>query len=87
MDVIADLAAPLPITVMGELLGIPVEDLGTIAHWSADIARSLDALPVPADRELVERGRGARRALGAYFVDLVAERRRHPQADLAPIGE
>jgi cytochrome P450 len=82
MDVIADLAAPLPVAVIGELLGVPVDDRAGIMGLSADVARSLDALPVPADRELVERGRAARRTLGTYFRHLVTARRCRPQDDL-----
>ena len=82
MDVIADLAAPLPVAVIGELLGVPVDDRAGIMGLSADVARSLDALPVPADRELVERGRTARRTLGTYFRHLIAARRCKPQDDL-----
>jgi hypothetical protein len=81
MDVIADLAAPLPVAVIGELLGVPVDDRAGIMGLSADVARSLDALPVPADRELVERGRAARRMLGTYFRHLAAARRCKPQDD------
>jgi cytochrome P450 len=82
MDVIADLAAPLPVAVIGELLGVPSEDRASLVGLSADVARSLDALPVPADRGLVERGRTARHELGAYFRHLVAARRCRPENDL-----
>src|SRR5216683_3869268 len=67
MDVIADLAYPLPVTVICEMLGVPTEDQATIRQWSADVARSLDALGVPADAEIAARGRTARQALGDYF--------------------
>jgi cytochrome P450 len=82
MDVIADLAAPLPVAVIGELLGVPPEDWAGITPLSTDVAQSLDALPVPADRELVERGRTARQALATYFRHLVAARRCKPRDDL-----
>jgi cytochrome P450 len=68
--------------VIGELLGVPPDDRAGLMGLSADVARSLDALPVPTDRELVERGRAARRMLGTYFRHLVAARRCRPQDDL-----
>jgi cytochrome P450 len=34
MDVIADLAFPLPVTVIAELLGLPAEDRGRFKEWS-----------------------------------------------------
>ena len=82
MDVIADLAYPLPVTVICEMLGVPTEDRGSIRQWSFDVARSLDAIGVPADVEIMTRGRTARHALGDYFRRLLPERRRHPQDDL-----
>src|SRR5438132_5446624 len=82
MDVIADLAYPLPVTVICEMLGVPTGDHHAIRGWSSDIARSLDAIGLLADREIVERGGAARRALGDYFRALVRERRQRPQEDL-----
>jgi pimeloyl-[acyl-carrier protein] synthase len=82
MDVIEDLAYPLPVTVICEMLGVPVGDHASIRGWSADIARSLDAIGLPSDQRIVDRGRVARRALADYFRALVPERRGRPQADL-----
>ena len=82
MDVIADLAYPLPVTVICDMLGVPPGDRDRIRQWSADLARSLDAIGLPADPEIVERGRSARHALGDYFRGLIPERRKRPQADL-----
>jgi pimeloyl-[acyl-carrier protein] synthase len=82
MDVIEDLAYPLPVTVICEMLGVPVGDHGSIRGWSADIARSLDAIGLPTDQSIVDRGRAARRALADYFRALVPERRANPQPDL-----
>jgi cytochrome P450 len=65
MDVIADLAEPLPRGVIGELLGIPEAHRPACAAWSAAVARSLDALPIPEDRPLVAEGRGAGASSGA----------------------
>jgi cytochrome P450/class 3 adenylate cyclase/tetratricopeptide (TPR) repeat protein len=82
MDVISDLAYPLPVTVICEMLGVPAGDRDTMRQWSADITLSLDALGLPSDREIVRRGRAARHALGEYFRGLLPERRRHPRTDL-----
>jgi cytochrome P450 len=82
MDVIADLAYPLPVTVICEMLGVPLSDHESIKHWSADIARSLDAIGLPSDVEIVDRGRIARREIGDYFRRLVPKRRANPQNDL-----
>ncbi|MFN0071329.1 MAG: cytochrome P450 [Chloroflexota bacterium] len=38
MDVIADLANPLPTTVIAEMLGVPVDDRAAFKRWSDDFA-------------------------------------------------
>ena len=82
MDVVADLAEPLPRAVIGELLGIPEAHRAALAEWSAAVARSLDALPILEDRPLVAEGQTARRALGGYVRELIAARRAQPGPDL-----
>lgn len=82
MDVVADLAEPLARGVIGEVLGIPDAHRAALAEWSAAVARSLDALPTPEDRALVEEGQRARRVLGGYVRELIAARRARPEPDL-----
>jgi pimeloyl-[acyl-carrier protein] synthase len=78
-DVIADLAYPLPVVVIAELLGVPPEDREIFEEWSALLAASLDPL-VSAD--LMQRVTQARDALDAYLRGIIAERRREPKSDL-----
>jgi pimeloyl-[acyl-carrier protein] synthase len=82
MEVISDLAYPLPVTVISEMLGVPEGDRERIRQWSADIARSLDAIGLPTDPAIVDRGRTARRAIGDYFRSLLPDRRKRPRGDL-----
>jgi hypothetical protein len=82
IDVITDLAYPLPVTVICEMLGVPVGERREFRQWSLDIGRSLDAIATPSDPVVIERGNAARRALTDYFRTLVAERRARPRADL-----
>ena len=82
MDVIADLAYPLPVTVICEMLGVPLDDHVAIRDWSSDIARSLDSIGLLADPDVMARGDKARRALTEYFRRLLPERRRRPRQDL-----
>lgn len=74
MDLIDDLAHPLPTLVIAEMLGVPVEDREQFRRWSNQIVGS----------EPVERpgGIGPGRAMGEYFRRLLPERRRQPREDL-----
>jgi pimeloyl-[acyl-carrier protein] synthase len=80
-DLIAELAYPLPVTVICELLGVPREDRGRFNEWSAVIAEALDAF-VTAPPDLVERANAGALGLTEYFRQLVATRRRQPGDDL-----
>jgi len=64
------------------MLGVPLDDQNAIRGWSSDIARSLDAIGLMADPDIVARGVAARRNLTEYFRRLLPERRQHPKADL-----
>ena len=82
MDVIEDLAYPLPVRVICEMLGVPTSDQEVFKEWSTDIARSLDAGILPADSDVVPKGRDARLALADYFRALITKRRKDPKPDL-----
>jgi cytochrome P450 len=82
MDVIEDLAYPLPVQVICEMLGVPTSDQEVFRQWSGHIARSLDAAVLPADSDVITRGHEASDALREYFRALIAVRRKHPQPDL-----
>jgi len=79
VDLIEDLAYPLPVVVIAELLGVPAEDRVKFQEWSAVMAASLDPLVAA---ELMERVPVARDGLHAYLRGIIAERRREPRADL-----
>lgn len=81
MELITDLAYPLPAGVICEMLGVPAPDRDRFRQWSADIARSVDAIVV-VDPDIVARANAAGEAIRAYFADLVAERRQTLRADL-----
>jgi cytochrome P450 len=82
LDVVTNLAEPLARAVIGDLLGITEADRAAVAIWSAALARSLDALPIPEDRPLLAAGQAARRALGDYTRERLATRRAAPSGDL-----
>ncbi len=77
MDVIADLAYPLPVIVIAELLGVPVEDRELIKGWSNEMALFFGA----NFRNVAEMHR-AMTEFRVYLRDLVARRRIAPGDDL-----
>jgi len=81
MDVIANLAYPLPVTVISEMLGVPPEDHERFKQWSSELAHSLDPQMTP-NPELMQRQQAAADAFRDYFRGLLAERRAEPRDDL-----
>ena len=81
MDVVTDLAYPLPVVIICELLGVPAEDHETFQDWSSDLAHSIDPDPLISP-EQQERINAAAQAFLEYFRDLIERRRRDPGDDL-----
>jgi cytochrome P450 len=81
IEVVGDLAFPLPVMMICELLGVPAEDVDEFKEWSAATARGLDpSFTWPPG--LLERFQELRRRAMDYFSELIARRRREPQDDL-----
>ena len=79
MDLLSAFAAPLPIIVIAEMLGLPREDRGRLKDWSDRIAPVLDGSI--RERGLMEAGAAATE-LAAYLEAKFAERRADPRDDL-----
>ena len=79
MDVIADFALPLPITIIAEMLGIPAEDHARLNFWSTALLRTVDNVQAP---ELLQLGAEATMEFTAYIRAIIAERRKRPTSDL-----
>ncbi len=79
MDVIEDLAFPLPITVIAELLGVPPSDMNEIHRWSRALAFTLELTTDPA---VYDAGAINAAEFADYLRDMANQRRRAPQDDL-----
>jgi len=80
MDAIRDLAFPLPMLVICELLGIPEEDRARFVTATASGAALLN--PVPPTRAELDRANESSLAAAAYFASLFEQRRKEPRDDL-----
>ncbi len=79
VDLIASLGYPLPVTVIAELLGVPVEDRHLFGPWSSDVSRLLDG---DIDEATANAGVFAVMQLINYLNPLFDERRAEPRDDL-----
>jgi pimeloyl-[acyl-carrier protein] synthase len=84
MDVIADLAYPLPVTVIAEMLGAPPEDRARFKKWSDELSVLAGGGGSPAALTLDDYRRNAKsyNELTEYLGAIAAERRTQPRDDL-----
>jgi cytochrome P450 len=80
MDVIAELAEPLPCIVTAEILGVPVEDHQQLKLWSQDFAEMLGNFQHNPDRAF--RILRAVEEMTAYFRSAIREQKSHPRGGL-----
>ncbi len=79
MDVVTDLAIPLPLTVIGTMLGVPREDHVQVKTWASALGGIADLDPNP---EVQERALQALEAFRDYVGRLIAKHQRQPGDDL-----
>ena len=80
MDVIADLAEPLPCIVTAEMLGVPVEDYQQLKAWSQDFAEMLGNFQHNPDR--VPKILKSVGEMTAYFRSAMEQQRLQPRDGL-----
>lgn len=76
MNLISDFAFPLPITVIGEMLGVPEKDHAKFREWSGKLiaSGSLSSERPRISREIL--------LLVHYVRRLIADHRKHPRPDV-----
>ena len=79
VELMSDLAWPLPVVVIAELLGVPAMDRERFRGWAADLALAFDVGMTPDRAEAAE---VAQEQFIAFFLELAKERARDPQGDL-----
>ena len=77
-DFVADFAGRLPMDVVSEMLGVPESDRDALRAWADTVLHREEGV-----RGVPPEGIAASLRLLQYFVQLVAERRKKPGADLA----
>jgi len=78
-DVMADLANPLPVMVISELLGVPADEYRQFKSWSDKIIEADNTLPGMAIPDEIK---SAFTELRTYFLEEIARRRKNPGTDL-----
>lgn len=80
-EFVFDVAAHLPMIVIGDMLGVKPEDRDKLLHWSDDMVKGLN----PADPTAMERAAAAGGEYVQYALRVIAARRRNPTDDLMSV--
>ncbi|MFD5714468.1 cytochrome P450 [Streptomyces pharetrae] len=78
-DLLAEVAEPLPVAVIAEMLGVPESDRAPLRPWSADICGMYELNP---SEETAAKAVRASVEFSDYLRDLIAARRKEPGDDL-----
>jgi len=78
-DLVWDIAAPLPLIMIGDALGVAPEDRDDLLRWSDEMLRGLTGV---ADDALMEKAIIASAQYGEYAAHVIADRSEHPRDDL-----
>lgn len=79
MDVIADLAFPLPFTVISEMLGMPMDRRDDLRDWSGALVKTLDPI---ITMEEFDAALSAGDAMTGYVLEVIEAKRAQPTDDL-----
>jgi cholest-4-en-3-one 26-monooxygenase len=83
-DFVADFTAPLTLSVLADMLGVPQEDWKLLFQWTNRFAGASD--PEFQDRDDPSRTvEKTRLAMFSYFLELAEERRRAPRDDMVSV--
>jgi len=83
IDFVADFAAPLTLSVLADMLGVPRGDWPRLFHWTNQLVGAND--PEFRDPNAKLTDEKASRELFAYFEELAARRRHEPADDLVSV--
>jgi cytochrome P450 family 142 subfamily A polypeptide 1 len=82
-DFVWDVAAPLPLLLIADMLGFPPEAYDDLLRWSDDLIRATNQNPTP---EIQTAGMEAAIAFREYQLGVIADRRsKPPQSDLISV--
>jgi len=82
-DLVRALTYPLPVIVIAEMIGVPMDQRDQFKEWSDGLVENLGlGLLAPEPPEVIARELQLIDEMRAYFTQLVAERRTRPRDDL-----
>ncbi|MED1421020.1 cytochrome P450 [Bacillus smithii] len=82
LEMIRDFAAPLPVIIIAELLGVPAKDRELFKNYSDILVSGAEDDSDEAFNMMMKRRREGAKFLNDYFKEIIQERQRSPKDDL-----
>ena len=82
LEMIHDFAAPLPVIIIAELLGVPAKDRELFKNYSDILVSGAEDDSDEAFNMMMKRRREGAKFLNDYFKEIIQERQRSPKDDL-----
>ena len=83
-DFVREIAAPLPMIMIGDLLGVEPEDRDKLLRWSDEMLGGGAARHLPKEQQRAHQAKVALEYI-SYAQAVIADRRKHPRDDLMSI--
>lgn len=81
-DMVDDLAGPLPVIIIAELLGVPAEDRRIFKHYSDMMVSGAKNSSDEAVKQMNKQREEGGKFLNGYFKNIIEERKKEPKEDL-----
>ena len=81
-EFVREIAAPLPLIMIGDMLGMPQKDFETLLRWSEDM---LEATSATVSDEVRAKAMQAGAEYASYAVEAIGERQKDPKDDLLSV--
>lgn len=82
MDIVHDLAGPLPVIIIAELIGVPAKDRELFKTYSDILVAGAEDDSDVAFQQMVQKRMEGYEFLKEYFNNIIVERMNHPEEDL-----
>ncbi len=85
MDIVADLASPLPVDIIADIMGIAAQDRENLVKWGRDVAELWGAPTSPDMEELVARADNSAALFLGLLERIIEDRRKNRGSDMISV--
>ncbi|MCK6258434.1 cytochrome P450 [Fictibacillus sp. KIGAM418] len=85
IDIVTQFSYPLPVMVIAEILGVPIEDQSKFKEWSEWVVAGPKDNSPEAIKHLEQNQQRTYHELYVYFKEIISNKREHPEKDIISV--